>query len=109
MPVFLGEVFNLIRNHREQRLREEVESLRHELERCRESETCWRQRLEQRESQLSLMKCELETEQKTIASLEAELKDLQSKLEKDDTSFRNEVKNARLMILARCQFPCNTR
>lgn len=83
-------------------MRGEIESLRHELERCRESETCWRQRLEQREGQLSLIRNELETEQKTIASLEAELKNLQSKLEKDDTSFRNEVRGSSRVL--QCQF-----
>lgn len=62
-----------------------------ELEKCRENETTWRQRLEHRDGQLGLMKNELEAEQKTIASLELEVKELQSKLDKDDTSFRNEV------------------
>lgn len=62
-----------------------------ELEKCRENETTWRQRLEHRDGQLGLMRNELEAEQKTIASLELEVKELQSKLDKDDTSFRNEV------------------
>lgn len=64
-----------------------------ELEKCRENETIWRQRLEHRDGQLGLMRNELEAEQKAIASLELEVKELQSKLDKDDTSFRNEVSN----------------
>lgn len=65
--------------------------MRVELDKCRENEATWRQRLEQRDGQLGVMKSELEAEQRTIASLEIEVKELQSKLEKDDTSFRNEV------------------
>lgn len=83
---------------REQRYKEEVESLRSELDRCRESESTWRTRLEQREGQLSAMRSELEVEQHTIATLEAEVKDLQAKLSKDDTSFRNEVTKLRAQL-----------
>jgi len=77
---------------REQRYREELDLLRSELDKCREGETNWRRRLEQREGQLITLKGELEAEQKTISCLEVEVKDLQSKLAKDDTSFRNEVR-----------------
>lgn len=76
---------------REQRYREEIELMRAELDKSRENESIWRQRLEQRDGQLGLMRSELEAEQKTISALELEVKELQSKLEKDDTSFRNEV------------------
>lgn len=76
---------------REQRYREEIELMRIELDKCRENESTWRQRLEQRDGQLGLMRSELEAEQKTIYALEVEVKELQSKLSKDDTSFRNEV------------------
>lgn len=38
------------------------------------------------------MKNELEAEQQTISGLEAEIRDLQSKLTKEDTSFRTEVR-----------------
>lgn len=76
---------------REQRYREEIELMRAELDKSRENESIWRQRLEQRDGQLGLMRSELEAEQKTISALEIEVKELQSKLEKDDTSFRNEV------------------
>ncbi len=77
--------------NREQRYKEEVESLRIELDKCRESELAWPKKLELRENQLSTIKNELETERVAIARLETEVKDLQSKSTKDDTSFRNEV------------------
>ena len=77
---------------REQRYREELDLLRSEVDKCREGETNWRRRLEQREGQLLALKGELEAEQKTITTLEVEVKELQSKLAKDDNSFRNEVK-----------------
>ena len=62
-----------------------------ELDKCRENESTWRQRLEQRDGQICQMRSELEAEQKTISALEVEVKELQSKLHKDDASFRNEV------------------
>ena len=77
---------------REQRYREELDLLRSEVDKCREGETNWRRRLEQREGQLLALKGELEAEQKTVTTLEVEVKELQSKLAKDDNSFRNEVK-----------------
>ncbi|EFX86191.1 hypothetical protein DAPPUDRAFT_98050 [Daphnia pulex] len=83
---------------REQRYREEIQLMKTELDKCRENEATWRQRLEQRDSQLGLMRNELEAEQKTIASLELEVKELQSKLDKDDTSFRNEVTKLRSQL-----------
>ena len=66
--------------------------LRSEVDKCREGETNWRRRFERREGQLLALKGELEAEQKTITTLEVEVKELQSKLAKDDNSFRNEVK-----------------
>jgi chromosome segregation ATPase len=86
---------------REQRYREELDLLRSEVDKSREGETNWRRRLEQREGQLIALKGELEAEQKTITCLEVEVKDLQSKLAKDDTSFRNEVRFKLTLLIIR--------
>ncbi len=65
--------------------------LTEELETVRQSEVHGRDQVESKERDLIQLRVELDERHKTVLALEDDIKQLHSKLEKDDTSFRNEV------------------